>query len=104
MDSGIMLIDLKEAHLTYGEWKICFYLDLNIFYKEGNKLQMLLNNMTQICNKNILVLEEDNDELCAISLKQMQNQITIMRDKEATITSFENYMRRNRRAPTRCTN
>lgn len=49
--NGLIFTETGKVHLTFSTWRICYYFDLEEYYKEKDTLRVIINRMDTICNQ-----------------------------------------------------
>lgn len=49
--NGLIFTETGKVQLTFSTWRICYYFDLEEYYKEKDTLRVIINRMDTICNQ-----------------------------------------------------
>lgn len=99
-DAGILFVPLNRVQLTYDEWHLCFYYDLQEYYEGVTKLGNGIEDLRSICKEPLMASDHAiAGQLCNTIVKQFDSHFATLQGKTETMKTFRVNPRRNKRAP-----
>lgn len=99
-DAGILFVPMNKAQLTYDEWHLCFYYDLQEYFDGLAKLKSSIEDLRSMCNEPLMASEHAiAGHLCRAVVTQFDEHFITLRVKTDSIISFRVKNTRTKRAP-----
>ena len=90
--TGVIFSELAETFISYDEWHLCFYYDLQNYFEEFDKLHICVDQLKKLCN------EYKDKSSCSLIMEQFDNHLENIREDYKTIRSFGHGNSREKRA------
>lgn len=97
--SGIQFEELKEVQLSYAEYKICYFIELEALYTQNEKFNNYSMELHHICSNKIADSQTTEAEICHLALGELYIASQSIHRKMEAIYSFQHILKRSRRAP-----
>lgn len=94
--SGIIFANTRDVYLTSDEWTLIYYIDMEPFYEETDRLELLIDTLGQMCSR----MKQNRDSKfyhCDSVMQHSEIHKNHMKNKIDLIKSFEHT--RYKRAP-----
>lgn len=82
-----MFITSDDIQLTYTQWKICYYYDMQEYVREMGAITKCLKQITSICNDKLITNETITQQICTITIRQIEQHIQNILEKQNVINS-----------------
>lgn len=86
-NTGMIYIPLSKAQVTYTQWNLIYYYELNSYFEESKKFEQCITKLSTICNNN-LQDEDSASQVCEYIIKQLTEQLNDIRIDENMIKSY----------------
>lgn len=92
IETGIMFQKIAKVNTAYVNWNLCYYYDLDEYFKLREKLGNCIHKMQTVCES---ITEKT---LCNTLLEQLSSHSALMVQNEEMIESYEHTFDRKKRA------
>lgn len=97
--AGIIFIPTNDVQLTYDEWHLCYYYDIEQYYLETNKIEECVQHLKTVCDEEAMAARYATQQLCHAVIKQFDAHLGSIKVKDEIIRSFRTMTHRTRRVP-----
>lgn len=97
--SGIIFVPIADTYLTYNEWRIVYYYDLQEYYNEIQMMNLFQKRLESICTEKIHAKSKEMAEACQITLNHAKNHLQSIDRNRQIIESYNSITKRFKRAP-----
>lgn len=97
--AGIIFVPFTKAQLSYKEWKLVYYYDLNKYYEEITIIEHFYYRLNQICNEALATEQETFANNCHLAVSHAGYHMNQIMDNKNIINSFNSHKNRKRRSP-----
>lgn len=97
--SGIIFVPIADTYLTYKEWRIVYYYDLQEYYNEIQMMNSIHKRLEKICTGGIANKSAELSEACKITLAHASNHLQSVERNREIIESYNSAHKRFKRAP-----
>lgn len=94
--SGLIFAPIADTQLTYKEWRIVFYYDLEPYFRELELLKQYEKRLIAICTKK--TENPSREEICQVTLEHVNNHMRSVSEDMEIVQSYDSIGKnRNRR-------
>lgn len=97
--TGIIFVPFTKVQLSYKEWKLVYFYDLNKYYKEVTIIEHFYNRLTKICDRTSTSGQEDFANTCHLAISHVKYHMEKVLESRNIIKSYNSFTIRKRRAP-----
>jgi hypothetical protein len=97
--ASIRFAELKEVQLSYSEFKICYFFELNELYRQNQQIIIQTKQLEAICEQKIADVGHYHEEMCYFPIRDMDVALQRIHRKMEVINSYRTTNNRIKRAP-----
>lgn len=97
--AGVMFVPTNNVQLTYEEWHLFYFYDINDYYLETKKIEECIQHLKNVCDEEAITARFATHQLCNAVVDQFRGHLGAIATKDEIIRSFQSVSHRRRRAP-----
>lgn len=94
--TGIIFVPFSKVQLTYKEWKLVYYYDLNEYYEEVAVIEHFYYKLTDMCNRAVSSGQDDFGNACHLAIPHAGLHINKIVENQNIIESFNSHATRKK--------
>lgn len=97
--TGIMFVPFTKVQLSYKDWKLVYYYDLNKYYEEVEVIEHFYFRLNEMCGQASISVQDDFANTCHLAIIHAKSHLDKIVENRNIIESYNSYGIRKRRAP-----
>jgi hypothetical protein len=97
--ASIRFAELKEVQLSYSEFKVCYFFELDELYRQNQQIIIQTKQLEEICERKIADVGHYHEEMCYFPIRDMDFALQRINRKIEVINSYRTTNNRIKRAP-----